>query len=93
MKFYAVVAEDGVSVADSWAKAENAVLYLSGFRYPKGFGSFKDANEFALKHLREIAPGKKIPNDLPRNHVVRVSALEDLIIPFTVSGRPQNLDF
>lgn len=84
MKYYAVVAENGVSATDSWPKAQNAVLYLSGFRYPKGFDSFKDANAFALDHLRKIAPGKRIPTDLPRNHIVRVSELEDLIVPFTI---------
>jgi len=82
--FYAIVAENGVGVVSAWDKVQHELIYLKGFRYPKRFNTFNEANEFALAHLATIAKGKKLPDDLPLNFVVKINMLDQLIVPFII---------
>ena len=83
---YAIISENGVEIVNDWEKAKHEMVYLKGFRYTKKFPSHKAANEFALAHLRSIAPGRKIPTDLPNNLFVSTDMLDPLVQPFTING-------
>lgn len=83
---YAIIAENGVEIVNDWEKVKHDLVYIPGFRYPKKFSSRKGATAFALNHLRSIAPGRKIPTDLPDNLFVSTDMLDPLVQPFTING-------
>lgn len=82
--YYSVVSANAVGVVNKYEKAKRELVYLKGHRWINAFDSLEDATSYALNYLKELAPGKIIPADLPLNFIVYISELKDLIKPFEI---------
>lgn len=75
-KLYVVTGRNGVGLVSSYSAVEEKRRYFVAFNC-KGFKLYKEAEEYALEHLRDIAPlNAIIPRGIKINQLLFVKNLE-----------------
>ena len=73
---YAVCGDNGIIIVDNYYRVQQKLHFsIEGRRWAKKCSSFREAEQYALNHLKEIAPMREVPKFLKINSLIIVENL------------------